>query len=123
VERFGAEMQILHVSGKRSAGAPEPGALEFPADEDQPQHELPSWVAGFVERVRHLCGVSAPAGLRFHWTQGDPGPEILEFARRNRIDLITLAWHGHLEHGHARIVHQVLRDAPCPILLLPCGPL
>jgi len=72
--------------------------------------------------VRHLCCMSPQALLRFHWARGDPGREILALARRKNVDLIAVSWGGCLEPGHAQVVRQVVRDAPCPILVLPCNP-
>lgn len=121
-ERTGAELLILHVSSEPPSRAPEPGTMEFPAYVDQPQHEWPSWVAAFLERVRHLCDLSAHTALRFHWAHGDPGREIVALARRKDADLIAVSWGRCLEPGRAQVVRQVLRDAPCPILVLPCSP-
>ena len=118
-ERSGAEVLVLHVSPERSAAAPRPGVMECPFYVDQPQHEWPSWVSAFVERVRHLCRMSPHALLRFHWASGDPGREILALARRKRVDLITMSWTRREEPGRPQVVRQVLREAPCPILILP----
>jgi nucleotide-binding universal stress UspA family protein len=121
-ERSGADLLILHVSSDRPSPAPEPGALECPAYFDHPEHEWPSWVAAFLERVRHLCNLSSAATLRFQWALGDPGPEIVAAARQKGADLITVSWHRCLEPGRSRVVRHVIRDAPCPILVLPCPP-
>lgn len=121
-ERSGAELLILHVSSERPSAAREPGTLEIPAYADHPEHEWPSWVEGFVERVRHLCNVSPQTTLRFQWALGDPGPEIVEVARRKEVDLISISWSRCRDPGRSNVVRSVLRDAPCPILVLPCSP-
>jgi len=118
----GAEVLIVHVSSNRPPAPQEPGTLEFPAYVDQPQHEWPSWVAGFLERVRHLCDLPASTTLRFHWACGDPGQEIVSLARRKKVDLITVSWGRSTELARAQVVRKVLRDSPCPILVLPCEP-
>jgi len=119
-ERSGAEVLILHVSTERPSEAPEPGVLECPSYVDHPEHEWPEWVAAFLDRVRHLCNLSSPATLRFQWALGDPGCEIVATARQRGADLITLSWHRCLESGRSRVVRQVVREATCPILVLPC---
>jgi len=118
-ERSGAEVLILHVSPDCGSGLPEPGAMECPAYVDQPQHEWSSWVTAFLGRVRHLCRMTPRTPLRFQWACGDPGREILSLARRKRVDLITMCWTRRAEPGQARVVRQVLRECPCPILILP----
>jgi nucleotide-binding universal stress UspA family protein len=121
-ERAGAEVLVLHVSCERSPSAPEPGTMEFPAYVDQPQHELPSWVSGFLERVRHGCGLSPRMSVRFHWARGDPAREIVQLARQKRADLITVSWSRTRDPRRAQVVREVLREAPCPILVLPAVP-
>jgi len=118
-ERSGAEVLVLHVSPEQPSDAPCPGVLECPAYVDQPQHEWPSWVSSFLERVRQLCQMSPQAALRFHWASGDPAREILALARRKRVDLITMSWTRREHRDQPQVVRQVLREAPCPILILP----
>jgi len=118
-ERSGAEVLILHVSPEGRSEVPEPGAMECPAYVDQPQHEWSSWVTTFLERVRHLCRMSSHTQLRFQWACGDPAREILALARRRRVDLITMCWTRREEPRHAQVVRQVLRESPCPVLILP----
>jgi nucleotide-binding universal stress UspA family protein len=120
--RSGAEVLIQHVSSERAPAPQEPGTMEFPAYVDQPQHEWPSWVAGFLDRVRHLCNLPPQTALRFHWACGDPGREIVALARRQKVDLITVSWGRSTEPHRARVVRRVLRESPCPILVLPCDP-
>jgi nucleotide-binding universal stress UspA family protein len=121
-ERSGSEVLVCHVTPERPTAPSRPGALEFPAYMDQPHHEWPSWVSGFLDRIRHLCRIAPRAGLRFQWAHGEPGPEILQLARRKRVDLIIVSWGRCTDPGHAPIVRQVLRESPCPILVLPCDP-
>lgn len=121
-ERSGAEVLIVHVSSERAPSPQEPGTMEFPAYLDQPQHEWPSWVAGFLSRVRRLCSLAPQTKLRFHWACGDPAREIVALAGRKKVDLITVS-SGHLTEPHrAQVVRRVLRDSTCPILVLPCNP-
>lgn len=121
-ERSGAEVLIIHVSSEREAAPQEPGTMGFPAYVDQPHHEWPSWVSGFLGRVRRLCSLAPQTEVRFHWACGDPGGEIVALAGRKEVDLITVS-SGHLtEPKRAQVVRRILRDSPCPILVLPCNP-
>jgi universal stress protein A len=52
---------------------------------------------------------------------GDPASEILQAARKHRVNLIVMATHG--RKGLRRVVlgsvtEKVVRDAPCPVLTL-----
>ena len=114
--RSGAELDVLHVP---TPDAPtEPGAVSAPEYLDQPQHEWPVWAREFMERMLGLCASSASAQTRLFLRRGTPAAEILRFAREREGDLIVLAWRGHLEPERARIIRQVLREAPCPLLVL-----
>ena len=115
-QRSGAELNVLHIP---TSDAPtEPGAVSAPQYLDQPQHEWPLWEREFLERTLGLS--KRPPSLRTRpvLRRGAPGAEILRFARECEGDLIVLAWHGRLEPGRARIMRQILREAPCPILAL-----
>jgi nucleotide-binding universal stress UspA family protein len=119
-KRSGAEVLILHVTPDRSSGAPEPGAMEVPAYVDQPQHEWPSWVAVFLERIRHLCRMSPELMMRFHWARGDTAREIIAAARQRSADLVTILRQPQ-DPGRERILRRILREAPCPVLVLPAS--
>jgi nucleotide-binding universal stress UspA family protein len=118
-EKSGAEVLILHVTSERTPEALEPGAMVVPAYVDQPQHEWPSWMDAFLGRIRHLCRMSPDVALRFHWTRGEPGREIVRLALRGAADLVTLLRSRSPDAVRGQIFRQVLRDAPCPILVLP----
>ncbi len=52
---------------------------------------------------------------------GDPGFQIVQAAKRRRVDLIMMATHG--RKGLRRLVlgqrrREVIREAPCPVLTL-----
>lgn len=52
--------------------------------------------------------------------EGDPFPEILNYAKVNSIDLICMGAHGEGYTNNATFgttTDRVLRDAPCPILI------
>ena len=50
---------------------------------------------------------------------GDPAEMIVEEAGRLPADMVVLAWNGVIAEGRSVLVRTLLRDAPCPLLLVP----
>ncbi|HEX7049437.1 MAG TPA: universal stress protein [Longimicrobiales bacterium] len=115
--RADAELVVLHAAAPGEARPAEPGTYTAPLYVDQPQHEWPSWAWEFLERVGSLGRLPSGLKLRLFLARGDPGSTIIDFARRNPVDLIILAWHGRREPERALTVKTVLRQAPCPVLI------
>jgi nucleotide-binding universal stress UspA family protein len=118
VERSGAELDILHVATADTGRSVEPGTLTAPRYLDQPQHEWPVWTREFLDRLRHLCHCPPTVQTRLFLRTGEPGAEIVRFARERESDLIVVAWRGHLEGQRAATLRAVVRDATCPALVL-----
>lgn len=97
----------------------EPGALVAPVYMDQPHHEWAAFSEEFLQRfvgnIGH-CPREVPA--RFYLGAGEPAPEILRFAGQLRSDLLVLVWHGDLSEHHGTVFREVVRNAPCPVLVL-----
>ncbi|MCA9232819.1 MAG: universal stress protein [Planctomycetales bacterium] len=77
------------------------------------------------QRVQHLLKEIRPSseGVRFehHHLKGSPAREIIDFADRNKIDLIVMGTHG--RKGLTRLLmgsvaESVMRRATCPVLTL-----
>jgi nucleotide-binding universal stress UspA family protein len=117
--RAGAELLVLHVSETEAPPPAEPGSFTVPRYLDQPQHEWPAWTGEFVDRVRGLANLPEDFALRFFLAQGEPGSEIVRLAQEHRVDLIVLPWHESLEPERAATLKAVIRDPPCPVLILP----
>jgi nucleotide-binding universal stress UspA family protein len=117
-ERAGATLLVLHVSG---AGAPpkEPGTLTAPRYIDQPHHEWPAWAAEFLDRVAALCGAPVNVPMEMFVASGEPGLEVVRFTREHRGDLLVLPWQGSLAPSHALTLRAIMRDPPCPLVMLP----
>jgi hypothetical protein len=49
---------------------------------------------------------------------GEPGEEIVGFAREHPVDLIVVAWRGFLKPERAAAARAVIRAASCPLLIL-----
>lgn len=117
--RAGAALLVVHVAGPRVREPHEPGALPLPQYLDQPQHEWPEWAGEFVERVRGLSKLPQGTELRLFLARGAPADEILRIAREQQVDLIALAWHGHMQGHRAETLKAVLAHSPYPVLVLP----
>lgn len=70
-----------------------------------------------MERLKCVVPID-PRKLRLVVARGDPGEEIVRHARAHAADLIVLAWRGTLAAERAAAIKAVLREAPCPIMLL-----
>ncbi len=114
-ERTDAELLVLHVIAPGMSQPMEPGSITAPQYVDQEQYEWPAWGHEFLERA-HLP--QETRRLRMTLAVGEAGEEIARFARKNHVDLIVLGWHGTLSEEHAPALRAVLRDPPCPLLLL-----
>lgn len=117
-----ADLDILLVGEAHPHAAPpdrEPGALVPPVYMDQPHHEWPAFSEEFLQRfvgnIGH-CPPEVPA--RFYLGAGEPAPEILRFANQLGSDLLVLVWHGDLSEHHGAVFREVVRSAPCPVLVL-----
>lgn len=59
--------------------------------------------------------------LEFHLTQGKPSHQIIDFAKKNRIDLIVLGTRGRSPLVSALLgsaARDVVHHAPCPVLVV-----
>lgn len=117
-----ADLDILLVSEAHPHAPPpgrEPGALVAPVYMDQPHHEWAAFSEEFLQRfvgnIGH-CPREVPA--RFYLGAGEPAPEILRFADQLRSDLLVLVWHGDLGKHRGAVFREVVRNAPCPVLVL-----
>jgi len=114
-----ASLDVLCVAGSLP---PEPGSVAAPRYVDQPQHEWPRWADEVLDRlVSYYAACPPEVNARAYLSAGDAASEILRFAREHRSDAIILARRSHLEPGRAATLRAVLRDSPCPILLVGSG--
>jgi nucleotide-binding universal stress UspA family protein len=109
-----ARLVLLHVVCE-PAQAREPAISRY---SDQIHHEMEAWSDEFMRR-----GLAREPGDRPYTTDvalrcGDPGEEIVRYARDEDCDVIIAAWGGSLSPGRARVVRTLLAQAPCPLLFL-----
>ena len=116
--RADASVMVLHVAAAGAAPPSEPGSITAPLYVDQAHHEWWAWAHEFLQRA---CRAVAPEWMpRLHLALavGEPGAEIVRNAHDHHADLIALSWHGHLEGDQLGMARAVIREGPCPILLL-----
>jgi nucleotide-binding universal stress UspA family protein len=116
------ELVVVHVAARRVGQPTAPGTLTAPQYVDQPQYEWPAWGREFLERLLVLG--HSPPSVRLHLVlaPGESGADVVRVAREQHGDLLAIAWHGHLEGGHAAIVKAALHDAFCPVLVVRTPP-
>lgn len=115
-ERAGAELTVLHVTAPGLGPPAEPGSITTPRYVDQAQYEWPVWAREFLDRM--CCELAETPQIRLALAVGEIGPEVVRTAREHDVDLIVLGWHGHWEGEHAATIKTVVRNAPCPTLVL-----
>jgi nucleotide-binding universal stress UspA family protein len=118
--RLGASVDVLYIVPPGGAPADErPGSMVTPRYVDQPQHEWGTWSKEIRERLLIECAGFAPgADVGVQVRQGDPGAEILRFARDGHCDAIVLVRRSRLEPGRAGILRTVIQQSPSPLLLV-----
>jgi nucleotide-binding universal stress UspA family protein len=116
--RLQAAIDILYVGGAGREPSSERGTLTAPRYVDQPQHEWHSWTGELFERLRSCMEgwpCETPTILLGH---GDIATEIVRVATERQADAILLVHREALEVGRARVIRAVLRQTPCPVLIV-----
>lgn len=85
---------------------------------DQPQHEWSAWTGEFLDRMCCLGQAPAAMQMRLLVAQGAPDGQIIRATHEHAADLVVLAWRGRFEAQRAATLKSVIRDAPCPGLVL-----
>lgn len=111
------EIELLHISCAETATGE--GCLSAPYYQDYQQHEWPSWSKEFIKR---FCEVQKEntnhVKLKLTLANGNPAQEIIKFSQDKEADLIAIAWHGKIGSLKAKTLQAIMRETPCPILLL-----
>ncbi len=74
-------------------------------------------------RSREIGGRMIPDGIgwRNRVVSGNPYAEVVEYARREKIDLLIMTTHGHTGLKHFLLgsnAEKITRHAPCPVLVV-----
>ena len=108
-----AELHLLHVFPARSVSEPE--IAWFPLGGDSAYHSAARRLQRVVPADVHLwCAVKTAV------SEGHPYREILHYAEKNDIDLISVGAHGAgfgMRALFGSNVDRVLRQASCPVLV------
>jgi len=108
-----AEIHLLHVLPPRSISEPE--IAWYPFKGESAYHAAARRLQRVVPPDVHLwCSVTTAV------SEGNPYREILNYAEKNEIDLISVGAHGAgfgMRALFGSNVDRVLRQAPCPVLV------
>jgi len=108
-----SELHLLHVLPPQSVNDPE--IAWYPVKGNSAYHNAACRLQRVVPEEVHLwCGVKTAV------SEGNPYREILNYAEKNEIDLISLGAHGAgfgMRALFGSNVDRVLRQAPCPVLV------
>jgi nucleotide-binding universal stress UspA family protein len=108
-----AEVHVLHVLPPNAVSEPE--IAWYPSKGESPYHSAARRLQAAVPAEVHLwCDVKTAV------SEGHPYREILSYAERNEIDLISVGAHGAgfgMRALFGSNVDRVLRQAPCPVLV------
>jgi universal stress protein E len=108
-----AELHLLHVLPARSTNEPE--IAWYPVKGESAYHTAARRLQRVVPADVHLwCSVTTAV------SEGNPYREILNYAERNEIGLISVGAHGAgfgMRALFGSNVDRVLRQAPCPVLV------
>lgn len=106
-----AELRALHVVPTEGPASPE--AI------DSLRHEQ------LMERLRELLAEAGPARVGAAVRQGDPGTQILDFARGISADLIVMGAPGadRPERPLGPVASVVIARSDCPVLAVPAHPM
>lgn len=108
-----AELHLLHVLPPNSVNAPE--IAWYPIKGESTYHNAARRLQRVVPAEVHLwCDVKTAV------SEGHPYREILNYAEKNEIDLISVGAHGAgfgMRALFGSNVDRVLRQAPCPVLV------
>lgn len=82
---------------------------------DQPVRETEAWKEEFGRRSLR----TDERDVRLEVRVGDAAQVVRQMAQELDVDLVGLAWHRDLAHGHGRLVNSMLAESDVPVLLLP----
>jgi len=112
-QEYQAELHVLHVLPPFSLNEPE--ISWYPLGKEGNYHQAARRLQQAVPPEAHLW-----CNIKHAVSEGHPYREILNYAERNKIDLICLGAHGAgfgMRALFGSNVDRVLRQAPCPVLV------
>ena len=115
-KKFDAEVLLIHVT----SGTIFPVAYSIGVDSGDIDLQIQKAAKKHLHKIEERVaaeGVKVSSELRV----GEPFPEIIGVARREVVDLIIMATHGHGAVKHMFLgstAEKVVRKAPCPVLTI-----
>lgn len=114
-QEFGAEVYLLHVV------TPPPRLAEAYSVNFDPQKMVQAFIAEANAAMDQQVEAAKARGLIFHREVlvGVDFREIIDYAKKQDIDLIVMGTHGRTGLAHAllgSVAEKVVRKAPCPVL-------
>lgn len=113
--RFEGTLTLVYVFQPMSYPLPEGYALFTPTQIT----ELTQNFERLLDASKAMAEDAGAVTVRTRLLQGLVTTELLEFANRQRADLIVMGTHGRTGLAHAllgSVAERVLRKAPCPVL-------
>jgi len=112
--KFDAELHLLHTLETRLASTPNFGfGLDLPKYVSESKAAAEKSLAGVLDPKW-----SAGRTVIHAVVEGLPKVEIIQYARKQNIDLIVIATHGRTGLAHVimgSVAESVVRTAPCPV--------
>jgi len=106
-------LHLLHVLPPRTVNQPE--IAWYPVGGETAYHKAARRLQNAIPQEAHLW-----CKIKHAVTEGHPYREVLNYAEKNEIDLISLGAHGAgfgMRALFGSNVDRVLRQAPCPVLV------
>ncbi len=118
--RAGSEVILLRVAPPVYA-VYEDGGTGTTLTKDEVVDETASEHKAYLERVADRLKAAGMTDVKTTVEFGDPAEQIVDYAAKNRIDLIAMSTHGRTGIGrwvHGSVAGRVLQAASVPILLI-----
>ena len=108
-----ADIDVVHILNLDNEG--EEDSIKAPYYVDHSYQEWSLWSEEFLKRFFPYNPTDTH--VKLHVSTHNPAEEILSFAKKNKNDLVVLAWNGKLSSGHGEVLKKIIREISCPILL------
>lgn len=112
-QEYQAELHLLHVLPPHTVNEPE--IAWYPKQHESAYHNAARRLQRAVPSEAHLW-----CQIKHAVSEGHPYREVLNYAEKNKIDLISIGAHGAgfgMRALFGSNVDRVLRQAPCPVLV------
>lgn len=113
--KFGAELHVVHTLDYHPGNTP---MFEMGLAVNLPVKESRAAAQKAIEKVLDPSWQSSNKVV-FAILDGSPKSEIIQYARKEKCDLIVMATHGRTGLGHVlmgSVAETVVRTAPCPVM-------